>query len=356
MAVKCVKNHGKKVWVARIAYRGARRAKFCETQAAAKTAEAELLRELTQEVDQEAQDGSAPATLALLCDAYLLDLEARGKPRETRIRAKGTMNRLTEFFGTRMREPLSKLTAADLFAFREWRAANHVKPGTINRDLNTLHAMLRTADAAYRAPRGLRLPEDETRVRWLKPEDELLVFATMPKPFGDMARLAAITMMRLTEIRTLRREMVDLAQGIVTLPRAKGGPRHVVLSEEARGILATAMAAGPGPWLFPNRRGGRGRPYSRSQVSRVWHTAAQSTGLGDFVFHDLRHHGATMALNAGFNASVVMTLGGWKSERMMRRYAAVTDKTLRAAAEAVSGSGTWQQTRNVALLQHSRRP
>jgi len=31
-------------------------------------------------------------------------------------------------------------------------------------------------------------------------------------------------------------------------------------------------------------------------------------------------------------------LGGWKTERMMRRYAAVTDQTLRAAAEAVSGS------------------
>jgi hypothetical protein len=33
-----------------------------------------------------------------------------------------------------------------------------------------------------------------------------------------------------------------------------------------------------------------------------------------------------------------MALGGWKTERMMRRYAAVTDQTLRAAAEAVSGA------------------
>ena len=45
-----------------------------------------------------------------------------------------------------------------------------------------------------------------------------------------------------------------------------------------------------------------------------------------------------MALNAGFTAPIVMALGGWKTERMMRRYAAVTDQTLRAAAEAVSGS------------------
>jgi len=52
--------------------------------------------------------------------------------------------------------------------------------------------------------------------------------------------------------------------------------------------------------------------------------------MQDFHFHDLRHHGATVALNVGFPAPIVMALGGWKSERMMRRYAAVTDRTLRA--------------------------
>jgi hypothetical protein len=41
-------------------------------------------------------------------------------------------------------------------------------------------------------------------------------------------------------------------------------------------------------------------------------------------------------------APIVMALGGWRTERMMRRYAAVTDQTLRAAAEAVSGSETAQ--------------
>jgi hypothetical protein len=37
-------------------------------------------------------------------------------------------------------------------------------------------------------------------------------------------------------------------------------------------------------------------------------------------------------------AQTVMALTGWKAERMIRRYAAVTDHTLRAAAEAVSGA------------------
>ena len=60
--------------------------------------------------------------------------------------------------------------------------------------------------------------------------------------------------------------------------------------------------------------------------------------MQDFHFHDLRHHGATVALNVGFPALIVMALGGWKTERMMRRYAAVTDRTLRRAVEAVAGN------------------
>lgn len=97
-------------------------------------------------------------------------------------------------------------------------------------------------------------------------------------------------------------------------------------------------------WVFP---GPDGRPYDRSYIGRVFRRAARAAGLRDFHFHDLRHHGATMALNRGFSAPIVMALGGWKTERMMRRYAAVTDATLRAAAEAVAGSEPWQQARNL---------
>ena len=77
---------------------------------------------------------------------------------------------------------------------------------------------------------------------------------------------------------------------------------------------------------------------SREQIGKVFRRAARAAGLKDFHFHDPRHHGATMALNKGFTAPIVMALGGWKTERMMWRYAAVTDQTLRAAAEAVSGN------------------
>jgi integrase len=195
--------------------------------------------------------------------------------------------------------------------------------------------MLKQARPDFRFPGGAFFPEDETRVRWLRPEEELLVLDTMASPFREIAKLATLTLMRQGEILHLRREHVHLEQGVVMLLRAKAGARPVVLSGEAQKILKGQLELHEGEWVFPSPDG---RPYSRVHVSRVFRKASRSAGLRDFHFHDLRHHGATMALNKGFTAPIVMALGGWKTERMMRRYAAVTDFTLRAAAEAVSGS------------------
>ena len=247
---------------------------------------------------------------------------------------------------------MGAIADADLFAFRNLRAREGstvyqvvakkrvkvrvpTKPSTINRDLRTLRAALKKARPEYRFPAGAFFPEDETRVRWLRPEEELLVLEPMPSPFREMAKLAALTLMRQGEIRMLRREDIHLEQGVILLPRAKAGARPVMLSESARKLLQAQLEGHEGPWVFPKSNG---RPYSREQVGKAFRRASRAAGLKDFRFHDLRHHGATMALNKGFTAPIVMALGGWKTERMMRRYAAVTDQTLRAAAEAVSGS------------------
>jgi hypothetical protein len=46
--------------------------------------------------------------------------------------------------------------------------------------------MLKQARPDLRFPGSAFLPEDDTRVRWLRPEEELLVIETMPSPFRDM--------------------------------------------------------------------------------------------------------------------------------------------------------------------------
>jgi hypothetical protein len=44
----------------------------------------------------------------------------------------------------------------------------------------------------------------------------------------------------------------------------------------------------------------------------------------------------TKALNRGFSIPTVAAPGGWKTERMMKGYGALTDATFRAAAKAVA--------------------
>jgi integrase len=270
-----------------------------------------------------------------LFDAYVLDLEARGKGPDTVGRAAQTGKAVEAVMPEFLAVPVGKVKDADIFAFRERRQRSGSKPATVNRDLRTIRAILKRARPGYRFPGGAFFPEDETRVRWLRPDEEITVLEVMPSPFREMAKLAGLTLMRQGEIRSLRREMVHLEQGVVLLPRAKGGARPVVLSEAARKIVQRQLEHHENEWLFPSPDG---RPYSRVHVSRVFRKASRGAGLRDFHFHDLRHHGATMALNAGFTAPIVMQLGGWKTEKMMRRYAAVTDQTLRAAAEAVAGN------------------
>ena len=371
MSVRRIKNHGTWVWQARVAYRGLRKAAFRPSKETARDAEAELLGELKAKSAATDQVDQAPATLRQLLEHYIERLEDRGKGSDTVVRAVGTAHVLERLLPELLDRPVSRIGDTELFAFRRvrleqsvtalrleaeaqaLRAAGKVakaearekaaeaaqragtKPSTINRDLRTLRAALKLARPDYRFPAGVFLPEDETRVRWLRPEDEILVIETMRSPFREIAKLAALTLMRLSEIRLLRREMVHLEQGVVMLPRAKAGARPVILSGEAQKILRGQLAGHESEWVFPGPSGG---PYDRSYIGRLFRRAARAAGLKDFHFHDLRHHGATMALNRGFTAPIVMALGGWKTERMMRRYAAVTDQTLRAAAEAVSGS------------------
>ncbi len=69
-------------------------------------------------------------------------------------------------------------------------------------------------------------------------------------------------------------------------------------------------------------------PYSRVHVSRCWREAARACGLTDFTFHDLRHHGPTVAVNRGASVPILQQMGGWKSPAMVAHYASVMNPAL----------------------------
>ena len=332
MSVRRRKINGRWVYQARVAYQGQRTSAIRDTREAARVIEAELLSRLKAEAGAATAAAQAPATVEAMLDGYVEMLRLRGKSRETLAATRSTKRALALVLPELLRKVVSGVTTEDLHRFRAARERAGCQPSTVNRNLGALRAALKVVRPDFKVPMDLFREEPE-RVRMLQPE-EALILDTMREPIRSIAKLAALTLMRLSEVRLLRREQVRLGEGVVLLPRTKTKPRVVILSAAAQEVLSAALASAPGDWVFPSPEG---RPYSRAHVSKVFRRAVRQAGLTDFHFHDLRHHGAMVALNAGLSPSVVMSLGGWSNERTMRRYAQVTDRVLRAAAEVVSG-------------------
>jgi hypothetical protein len=64
-----------------------------------------------------------------------------------------------------------------------------------------------------------------------------------------------------------------------------------------------------------------GKPYTANHIFLRWRQAARACVRVDFHFHDLRHHGPTVAVNRGATVPVLMALGGRKSAARVQRYA-----------------------------------
>jgi integrase len=257
-----------------------------------------------------------------------LDLEQRGKDASVAERIRTFMAR---HWPEGAALPLHTVTVPDVEQYRDRRFAAGCKPNTIVRELREIRATLKQA-----RPDGFKLPEsvfpdeDRNRVRDLTPRQYGRVFPHLRElhgpVFANLAELACLGVMRMADVRLLKRSYVRMAERVILLPRTKGGPRAVRLSAKALAIVKRAMARTPQhDYVFARPDG---KPYSRSRIGKTWRNAARACGLENFTFHDLRHVGPTQAVNAGANDATLMAMGGWKSASMVKRYSHVLSPTL----------------------------
>jgi integrase len=191
---------------------------------------------------------------------------------------------------------------------------------------------------------GMRSPRIDAKVVDALSEDQLrrLIKACAGRGLQDrrdeaLVRLMAETGARAGEVVGLTTADVDLARGLVTIRRGKGGKGRVVpigpqtalaIDRYLRARRAHRLAEGGPLWL-----GGGGKTFGYHGLDGALKARARAAGIEGFHCHLLRHTFATRWKEARGSDDGLMAVAGWSSRTMIDRYAGAAAAS-RAADEA----------------------
>lgn len=231
--------------------------------------------------------------------------------------------------------PVSQITRRDIMI----GAAEKVRDSsraTANRYLSALRACLnyacKTLEWIEAVPEFCMYSEPAGRTRWLKREEIARLIECLPGHLRAPAVLALATGLRRSVVLGLRWEQIDLERKVISIAgdEMKNGQNHSIpLSEIAVQTILSQAGKHPDRVFTYN-----GQPFDRFS-SKTWALALNEAGISDLRWHDLRHTWATMLAQSGVPDSILMTLGCWKSDKMVRRYAHHNVESVRQYAVAV---------------------
>lgn len=287
-----------------------------------------------------------PATVAELADDLISDYTIRRKATLDDVEARCRLH-LKPYFGTKLADDL---TTADITAYIQARQAERAQDATINRELAALRRMLKLG---YKAspPRVSRLvhiellPEPKTRKGFIDKVqyEQLKLHAAR---YGDwlhgMLALGFTLGWRVSEIQSLRVNQINLLEQTVRLHTSKNeDPRVGPLDNELAAILARCIQGkSPEDFVFTRKTGKPIRDFRKA-----WKAICDDVGI-DNIFHDLRRSGAKNLRDAGVPESVIMSIGGWRTASVFRRYAIVGAQELGRAREAIEA---WKKPADVRI-------
>ncbi len=218
-------------------------------------------------------------------------------------------------------------------------AKAHRRPGTINRYLATVRAILRKASREWGwidAYPALNLRREQAkRVRWVTEAEAARLLAALPPHLSDMAEFSLATGLRARNVRELVWSQVDLPRRIAWLyaDQVKNNTDLTVpLNSTAIAVIRRRIGS-HATHVFSYR----GKPL-RNINADAWQRACDKAGITDFRWHDLRHTWASWHVQNGTSLQELMELGGWKSYRMVLRYAHLAGDHLRNAAGNITNS------------------
>lgn len=342
MSLKLVPGrHGSPNYYIRGTFRGVRIDK--STGVGKKAEAAEVLAAFNRDLLNESLHG--PAANRTFGDAALSYLEHGGE--------RTHLVPLIEHFGER---PLSRIGPNEVQAAAKKLSKRPggmtLKPSTINRQIHTpLAAVLHHAAGLGWCPKPVisRPKQPKGRTRFItRGEAERLISVASPH-LKPIIIFMLSTGARVSETLYLDWADVDLdAKRAVFWLTKNGENRGVRLHDRVVEQLR----------LMPHREGmvfrrHDGRPYAHrngeggGQLKTSWATMCKRAEIKDFTPHTCRHSWASWVYAETGRMNDLMELGGWKSEKMVMRYAHSNPDHLASTAGAVWGD-SWGQQKTVA--------
>ena len=220
-----------------------------------------------------------------------------------------------------------------------------LSPATVERFRAVLQAALNHYGRAHdlSVPQIPKIKVRNERVRWLTKDTRDTLIAAYARHVQPIVLTLCFQGCRTQEALQLRWEHASLDRGTLYFPRTKNGePRSVKMHPRAFKAVVQLWEGRGRPstgHVFLNRLG---QPYADTRDYRLpgsnplrsaHTTACKRAKVDDFRVHDWRHHWASWCVMSGIDLETIKRMGGWKSLRMVERYAAVsTDHMERAIA------------------------
>lgn len=209
-------------------------------------------------------------------------------------------------------------------------------PATINRAVVVLKAVYNKA-----VRDGLLMVNPASKVKLLKVNNELVRYLTsdqevrllecLEERFKPIVIVGINTGLRQGELLRLTWQDIDWHTGIMTINETKSGERRrVPMNSIVQEILFERQN------LTRSSQQDRIFQHDSRFLRRAFDRAVKEAGLSPFRFHDLRHTFASRLAMQGVNDRTLMTLGGWKSPRMLNRYAHLSPTHLWQAVEGLT--------------------
>ncbi len=245
------------------------------------------------------------------------------------------VEKIAKYFGSTKLDAINQ-TAIEVAAKKLYPRAGH---STLNRQVYTpVSAILKFAAKRELCSRfEIERPEQPPgRVKWITPKEADRLIECSAPHLKPLIIFLLYTGARLSEALYLDWREVDLSSSHVSFLDTKNGEARGVHLHRRVVVALGNISHRSGAVFLTNR----GLPYARKdgergggQIKTAFAGACRRAGIEDFSPHDCRHTWATWHYKINRDLIALQKLGGWKTERMVLRYAHVNVETLAASQD-----------------------